>query len=403
MWSFSVPGFPSPRSQPGTGLSVSGKPAHFAVFATRGPRKRRIRPVGGRIGGPKGTGARRTRRLAESEAPEATVAISRSASLPLAAPIATASARFGDVGADARLLFHGEHRSAVEAPCLLPAPRAINRSAYPRLIRGFRIREHVLEDRRHFIQRRLNAGGAGPVGRLNRHLDDRAGIHLDGMPGLVYQIRTAIFHPRNLRNRIVQIHSVGNRSILLALAIQPRTIRSRRRLDARSLGQTFEEFVIVLACIVTHYSVQDGVGFQRCRVDLQRLTPEQPRPCQHAKHLGEDGFVCLHIDRAVDPRDRQVVRCRVAQLKAQKLQQSRRSGQSLSHTALRINALEVAGQPKPRIDRWSQRWPAYLRHVELCVLPLDGGAEALLGKRTRQAPLRMAPRFLTREDVAIQD
>ncbi len=57
------------------------------------------------------------------------------------------------------------------------------------------------------------------VGILHRHADDRAGLQVDRMLGLVGQMRAAVLHLGDLRVGIVRMRPVVVRALLLPLPI----------------------------------------------------------------------------------------------------------------------------------------------------------------------------------------
>ena len=106
-------------------------------------------------------------------------------------------------------------------------------------VRDVRLRVFDLfgRGRRRLDDRRRVAG----VRALQGDGDQRAGLQIDGMLGFVGQMRPAVFHLRDLGIGIVRVRPVLVRRLLLALAVQPRQVVTRRRLDARGLREPRQE------------------------------------------------------------------------------------------------------------------------------------------------------------------
>ena len=112
---------------------------------------------------------------------------------------------------------------------------------------------------------------------LHRDGHDRAGLQIDGVLGLVRQVRAAVLHLRDLRVGIVRMRPVVVRALLLPLPIEPRQVLARRRLDARGLRELRQKLLIALARVAPHDAAQRRVRFQRGRVDADRLALHQAR------------------------------------------------------------------------------------------------------------------------------
>ena len=75
-----------------------------------------------------------------------------------------------------------------------------------------------------FQQRRLHRRGVAPVCPLHGDADDRAGVEINGVLGLVRQMRPAVLHLRDLRVGIVWMRPVVVRGLLLPFPIDPRQV-----------------------------------------------------------------------------------------------------------------------------------------------------------------------------------
>ena len=168
---------------------------------------------------------------------------------------------------------------------------------------GLRVFDLLGRGRRRLDDRRRVAG----VGALQRHGDNRAGLQIDRMLGLVGQMRAAIFHLRDLRIRIVRVRPVFVRRLLLALPIQPRQVLPRRRLDARGLREPRQKLLIVFSRIAPHDAAHRRIGFERRRIDRHRLALEQPGLGQPLLDPREDGAMGLQIDQPSRARNRRVI------------------------------------------------------------------------------------------------
>jgi hypothetical protein len=141
------------------------------------------------------------------------------------------------------------------------------------------------------------------VSDLQRHGDDRAGLHVD-MLGVVRQMRAAIVHLRDLRIRIVGIRPLLVRRLLLAFAVQSRQVFSRRCLDARLLGEARQRRLIVFSRIPPHDAAHRRIRLERCRVDGHGLALEQSCLSEPLLDPCKDGSMGLEIDQ---PRVREIV------------------------------------------------------------------------------------------------
>jgi hypothetical protein len=189
------------------------------------------------------------------------------------------------------------------------------------------------------------------------------------------------------------------RAFLLPLPIDPRQVGARRRLDARGLREFREELLIALPRIAPHDAAQGRVGFQRRRVNADRLPLDQARVRQPLQHPGEHGLVGLDIDQSACTGNRRMVRRRLRQHQAEKLAQGERVRRSPRDRALRVQAFEVADQQQPEVAPGRQPRPA-LVGVESLAESLDEAVEVVLIEdliqpgieRMRRAPRQVARR-----------
>ena len=196
------------------------------------------------------------------------VAVDGVTGLGIVLPVAPPAIRLRDVAA---------HADRFEIHHYLIAVIALVRNHlwYP-----FAVRDHSLDLLRGFDQR-LDARRRVPFIRvLHRHGHDRTRFQIDGLLGLVSQVRPVIFHLRDLRVGIVRMRPVVVRAFLRPLAIEARQVVARRRFDARRLRQLGQELLIRLARVAPHNAAQRRVRFQGGRVDPDRLPQHEPGICR---------------------------------------------------------------------------------------------------------------------------
>ena len=185
----------------------------------------------------------------------------------LVRPRLRSAIRFADVGANGERL-EVVHRGATVIP----------------LVRHhlFDHGDSIIRDRGHRFellgglgQRLLNRGGVALVRPLHRDADDRAGLEIDRMLGLVREMRPAVLHLGNLGVGIVRMAPVVIRAFLLPLPIDSRQIGARRRPDAGGLGERRQKLLIALAAVASDDAPQGGVRFQRRGIHADRLAFDQ--------------------------------------------------------------------------------------------------------------------------------
>ena len=128
------------------------------------------------------------------------------------------------------------------------------------------------------IDQGLSARGRVALIRvLHRDRHNRAGLQVDRVLGLVSKVRPAILHLRDFRVGIVRMLPVVVRALVLPLAIEARHVLARGRRDARGLRQPRQELLVTLSGVTPHDTAQRRVGFQRRRVDPDRLSLDEIR------------------------------------------------------------------------------------------------------------------------------
>ena len=172
---------------------------------------------------------------------------------------------------------------------------------------GHRLGDHRLGDRRRVAL----------IGTLDRHADDRAGLQVDRVLGLVREMRAPVFHLRDACIGVVRVAPVGVTALLRALPIHAREIGPRGRLDARRLGQPRQKLLRCLTRVAAHAAPQRRVGFKRCGIDPDRLSRDEIGRREHLQDPGKDRPVRLQIDQAPRPRNRRVLGWGLVQVQPQ--------------------------------------------------------------------------------------
>ena len=124
--------------------------------------------------------------------------------------------------------------------------------------------------------------------------------------------------------------------------IEPRQVSPRGRLDAGGLRQRRQELLVALAGIATDDVPQRRVGFERRRVDGDRLAFDQAGLAESLQHPRENGAMCFEINQPTRAGDRRMVWWRVFEPHAQKVAQREGIPGTPRDAALRVNALEIA-------------------------------------------------------------
>ena len=294
-----------------------------------------------------------------------TIAIDRSARLGPLIPVASSAIGFRDVAPDAHGFEIDERLTAV-------IPLVAHH-----FFEALAVGPHRL-DALGRVDQRLAAGGrVALVGVLDGHPDDRSALEIDGMLGLVRQIRLPVLHLRDLRVGIVRMGPVIVRPFLFPLAVDARQFGARRRLNPRGLRELRQEVLIALTRVAPHDAAQRRVRLERRRVDADRLSLHQARVGQSLQHPGEDRLVRLEIDQAPRARNGRMIGRRLRQHHAEKLAQGKRIGRPPRDGALGVQAFEVADQQQSEVAARRQPWSAVVR-VEPLAEPFDVGVEVVL-------------------------
>lgn len=170
-------------------------------------------------------------------------------------------------------------------------------------------------------KRLLNRRRVAAVRTWHGDADDRAGVEIDGVFGLVRRMRSAVLHSRDLGVRSCGWVQSCIRALLLPLPIDP-SKSARVGVPSADPGRFCErrqELFIALAAIASHDAPQRRVRIQRGRVDACPLAFDQAGctetltdPCKH-------GPMRFERDEAARPRNCRVVRRRLVQPDSQEI------------------------------------------------------------------------------------
>jgi hypothetical protein len=127
-------------------------------------------------------------------------------------------------------------------------------------------------------------GGAAGVRTLQRHGDHGASLQIDSMLRFVRQMRSFVFHLRDLRLGIPRMPPVGGSRFLLPFPVQTSQLLARRRVDARCLRERGQERLIALPGVAPHDTAQRRVRLERGGVNGECLALEQSRRHQPLLH-----------------------------------------------------------------------------------------------------------------------
>src|ERR1700737_4679768 len=200
------------------------------------------------------------------------------------------------------------------------------------------------------------------------------------MFGLVSPMRSSLLHLRNpciLIGRTLPLLVGG---ALLALAVKPRQILARRRLDARRLGQTGQKLFIALARVPPHNRAHRRAGLGSGGINANSLALKQCPIGKQAKHPGEYLLMCLHIYQSTSTGNRGMIGCFLIQPNTQETPQAQSVLQPPGDAALRLDALEIPDHQRPEIDPRRQAGTAQL-------LGVKPGTQ-LLHKRVESLPVK---------------
>ena len=229
---------------------------------------------------------------------------------------------------------------------------------------------------RRFDQRLDHRRGVAGVGVLHGHPHDGARLQIHRVLGGVRQMRAAVLHLRDLRIGIVRVGPVLVRPLLLPLPVEPGQLGPRGRRDARRLREPRQPRLVRVARVPTHDASHRRVGFERRRVDPNRVPLHQVGVRQPLQHPREHRLVRLDVDQPARARQGRMVRRRLVQRKVQELPAAQRIGRAPRDGPLRVQAFKIAEQQQSDIAPRRQTRPPDAVGVERRALCLDEGVEA---------------------------
>lgn len=216
------------------------------------------------------------------------------------------------------------------------------------LLEAAAIASHRFDLFGRFNQRLAAGRRVALVGILHRHRDDRTGLEIDGVLGLVGQVRPPILHLGDLRVGILWMGPIVVRPFPLPLSVNTGQIRPGRCLDAGGSRELRQEVLIALPGAAPYDAAQRGVRLKCCRINADGFPLDQAYIGQSLQHPSEDRLVRLQIDQTTRSRDRRMVRGSLRQHQAEEVTQRKRIG-SPPDRALSVQALEVANQQQPEV------------------------------------------------------
>ena len=169
------------------------------------------------------------------------------------------------------------------------------------------------------------------------------------MLSFVGHVRPAVFHLRDLRIGIPGMLPVFVRRLLLPLAIQPRQVLPRRRLDTRGLREPRQKLLIGFLRVPPHDAAHGGVGFQRGGVDRDGFALQESRLDQPLLDPREDRAMRLDSDQAARPRNRRVVGGRLVERQPHETTDGEGIGRPPGDAAFRVDPFEVPDHQQPEI------------------------------------------------------
>ena len=187
---------------------------------------------------------------------------------------------------------------------------------------------------------------------MQRDGDNRSGLHVHRMLGLVSQMRAPILHLGDAGIGIVRMRPVVVGAFLGTPAIQLRQLLTRGRFDAAFRRQPHQKLFVALSGIAPHHRSQCRVGFQRRCVYADCCPFEQLLFSQYLKHPLEHRLMRLHIHQPPGSRDGRMIRHALIQRDPYERSNRQAIAGAPCDSALRIDPLEIAHHQQPKIDPW---------------------------------------------------
>ena len=212
------------------------------------------------------------------------------------------------------------------------------------------------------------------------------------MLGGVSQVRAPVLHLRDLRVGILGVRPVVVRPLLLARPVEAGQLGAGRRRQAGGLGQPRQQRVVAFARIPAHDAPHRRVGFQRRRIDPDRVPLDEVGVGQPLQHPRKHRLVRLEVNQAAGARQCRVVRRDLMQREIQKGADTQRIGRPPRDRALRVEAFKIPEQQQPEIPARRQTRPADRGGIERRALPLDEGIKTRLVEHAIQSRIERVPR-----------
>jgi len=236
-------------------------------------------------------------------------------------------------------------------------------------------------------------GRVAHVGALQCHGNHRARVEIEGVFGLVREMRAAVRHLRDLRVGIERVLPVLVRRAFLPTAIEPRQRLTRGRLEAGRLREPGQEFLVRLARVPADEAAHGGIRFQRGRVERHRPPLQQFGGHHPLLHPREARSMRFHVDQAAGAREGGMIRRRGVEPEADEAPHGQRIRGAPCDAALGVQAFGIADEQQPEVAPRRQTRPAHHGRVERLTLLLGEPVEAGLVKDRVQPDVeRMARR-----------
>ncbi len=245
------------------------------------------------------------------------------------------------------------------------------------------------------LQRVVEGGRVAAIGGVDRGRDDRLGVQIDRVLGLVGQARAAVLHAGDLRLGVGRARPLGiAQPLALALAIELLQLGRARRRHAALLGHPGQHRAVALAAVAPADRAHRRVGLHGRRVDADALALDQSALGELLQHPGEHPLMHLERQPGAAPAQPGMVGHPIAQPEPEEVAQRQAVGAAPLQAALAVDALEVADQMHAEIAPGRQRRRAHDGGVVRLAERLDEGVEPGLDQHLLQPVVEHVPRRL---------
>ena len=232
------------------------------------------------------------------------------------------------------------------------------------------------------------------MGVLDRHAHNGPGLQVDGVLGGMRQVSAAVLHLRDLRVRILGVRPVVVGPFLRPRPVEPGQLGPRRRSDPGRLGEPGQPRRVRLARVPAHDAPHGRVGFERRRVDPNRVPPHELGIGQPLQDPREHGLVGLQVNQAAGARQRRMVRRGLMEIDIQEGADTQRIGRAPCDRALRVQAFTIPEQQQPARPARRQTRPTHRGSIEPRALLLHEGVKTRIVEHTIQPLVEWMPSAL---------